>query len=178
MVALPPQLPRIDATEDRDLLHDFLALNQDLFALAEHSGRDLIELIAWTASPAIAPYIAQFRSLTADRLRWRALATLENILANPKNQTEERRAASTILRALTTPARAPSNSPPPFGAPPMAPSDQTPIEPTIAKPRPAPVQHPARETPPINFQSNGHHAAPSKITALPPSPNQPLPNTT
>src|SRR6185295_7590986 len=113
MVALPPQLPRLDAAEDRDLLHDFLALNQDLFALAEHSGRDLIELIAWTASPAIAPYIAQFRSLTADRLRWRALATLENILANPKNQTEERRAASTILRALTTPSRAPSTSLPP-----------------------------------------------------------------
>jgi hypothetical protein len=102
-------------------------------------------------------------------------------LANPKNQTEERRAASTILRALTTPARAPAHPAPESRSDAPAPEGRlTPLPKPTSHPSPAEPARPdsvrAEKAPSPIANSHAHANAVSMNGSS--HPSTPPPRTT
>src|SRR5688572_21882076 len=94
----------------------YLELNQDLRALAERTGRSLLELLAWFAGPAVQEALATWdlAAARADEAQARAdrrlaLDTLRATIATAPDAVERRRAAAAILRALAPPRAQPDS---------------------------------------------------------------------
>jgi hypothetical protein len=113
----PPEIDRI--------LTAFLQLDSDPLALAEHLGVTPFELLDFFDRPDVAERLEKLEALIArgERLRESkakasALAALQRIVEDPEaDPTERRRAAATILRAISKrrrdskPLQDPPNSP-------------------------------------------------------------------
>jgi hypothetical protein len=96
------------AENDRELLALFIDLGFDPFAFAKQCDCRLLDAVAWLRAPNIAAAIEAVRdtldsttALVAARARLTALRSLEKLAADPTSPTDQRRAASTIIRATT-----------------------------------------------------------------------------
>lgn len=96
------------AENDRALLALFIDFGFDPFAFAKQCDCTLLDAIAWLRAPNIAAAIEAVRdtlnsttTLAAARARLTALGSLEKLAADSTSPTDQRRPASTIIRATT-----------------------------------------------------------------------------
>jgi hypothetical protein len=102
MICSPTSL----AQADRSLLERFFVLHGDLAALAQETGRSLLDLNLWADSSDIAPIIELHRINAAAARREKALAALDSVLKTSEDPIELRRTACALLRWLRVPRHA------------------------------------------------------------------------
>ena len=165
---------------DQALLDRFFALQGDLAALAQETGRSLLDLNLWADSPEIAPIIELHRINAAAARREKALAALESVLKTSCDPIEVRRTACALLRWLRVPRHVPSELDLPLPAradTPLADPrawDERPAEPSTAQP-PRPAFSPIQSIINLFREPRPATAAPISDTAPRPQPTAPPP---
>jgi len=117
-------------TENTALSHSGLGTRDSALSPSPHSALgtqhsvlpppDAYDLATWTLHASIAPHIAYRRAEHLEHRKQRALAELDAILSNSDSPIEKRRAATTMLRMLSTQlyrSRTSDASPPPSSPP-------------------------------------------------------------
>lgn len=128
------------SSQDRDWLTHYLGNGEDVTALAQRTGSTLIELLAWLTSPAIRRVLAAWdqavsraRERRDDADRRLAIDALKATIGASTDPIEKRRAATSILRALST-FPAPRSMPRNGRAAPPRPTPAVPSWPSRAAP--------------------------------------------
>ncbi|MBX3375839.1 MAG: hypothetical protein KF678_02400 [Phycisphaeraceae bacterium] len=177
-----PHLP----PSDHALLLRYLSLNEDLSQLSkEPNAPDILSLLLWLSRPEIAAYIAAYRTHQNQLHRQAVIDALRSVLASSTDQVEIRRAATTLLRALShggTPlrgVRTPSSTPASAegapahrtrgGAAPAPPSSTHPPHARVARTHQAPSVRPS----PLSDLLAPSPLHPSTPSSPPPSPSTP-----
>ncbi len=139
-------LPPLDPTDDKLLTIYLTEVNTHLPAFANKSGLPFTNAIAFLARPDIAQYISYFHKLRESTQRMIALNYLRELVEVSEDPIEQRRAATTLLRALGRP-------PLPAGggggwAPSAPPTPKQPTPPRAPTPHP---HSPPSHSPPADF---------------------------
>ena len=176
--ASPDPLPPLDPADDKLLTIYLTEVNTHLPAFANKSGLTFTNAIAFLARPDIARYIAYFHKLRESTQRMIALNYLRELVEVSEDPIEQRRAATTLLRALRLPPL------PVGGGGGWAPSAQPTSKPPTTSPTPTPVpssSHHSSLTPSSPDPSSTPHSPVPSISsppssAFPPSSSPPCPS--
>ncbi|HYE63006.1 MAG TPA: hypothetical protein VD997_13500 [Phycisphaerales bacterium] len=171
-IPLPPLSPPDQALVLSLILSDF-----DLLHAASETRIPPTDILALTTRPDIAAYLTAHRALTHARLEHLALATLERLLTPPPHptkqldhhNTESRRSATTILRAITQ-AR--------LQLTPTSPTRQRGFSPRSRAQAPEPhatTNSPSAPTPPDSHPSHDSHDSHDSHESYHPHPPSPTP---
>ena len=115
--AVPSSSPQAAIPNPQSLLPSFLSLDCDLGALAEKHSLSSADLIAFATDPEVCDTLKRLKDFTSLcfsyrslRARLTAVNTLERLTRAATDPIEQRRAASALVRATTTPGMRPSSA--------------------------------------------------------------------
>ncbi len=108
----PGSLEPLSPEQSRFLTQFFRDCREDLLAWSAATGIAIDALVKWLNEPLIAAYVSALRHHQAQAAKRRCIDLLTTIVDSDEPLPEKRRAATTLLRAIAPPGRAPSRRSP------------------------------------------------------------------